>query len=226
MANMIQKKINDYIYCIIIFFISLKKWMADTNDKVVDKTDDKQDQAWEKKDSADTIEFESLRKSNQEAQKLIKQFAKEKADWESKQKESENKDSEAKWEYEKLKSQRAIEKETKDKEILTTKEQLESHKTFIKELADRELSEIKEKLWKDFDDIVWLVWDLEDPLNVIKKIPLVRKFLVKDSKPTGDSWTPKGKSPDRLSELRTKMSKEWLTRLEQEEYKRLVFTNK
>jgi len=192
-------------------------------DKDGDKNNNNQDGDW--KTTVSVEEFKSLQKSNQEAQKLIKQFRKEKQERENSKKEKEKEEMEKKWEWDKLKADNETEK-TNLKDKITSLESDNTTKTeFIKWLADKELSWLKDLLGDKYDDVKKIVWDLEDPLNVLNKIPLVKKLLINNENIPWKDWgIPKGNKPDRLKELRDKKIKEWLSRQEQKEFQKLVFT--
>lgn len=191
-------------------------------DEKNNQEDNNQDWGWEKKVTFTQEQFESIKKSNQEAQKLIKQFQKEKSEREELDKKAEQRKLEEKGEFEKLKTSRASEKEEFVSSSKLKDETLANQTSFIKELADKQLDGLKEKLWDNYKDIESLI-DLENPMEVLKKLPTITNLLVKQEKtPKGDNGTPKWNSPDRLNTLREKARKGELSRSEETEFRKLI----
>ena len=200
-------------------------------EKDIDGWDDKnnqnnknnnQDLDWEQKVSKE--DFESIKKSNQEAQKLIKSLTKEKVAREQKDKDSEQLKLEEKWEFEKLKIWREKEKEDFVSIWSSKDELLEKQNLFIKQLAEKQIEGLKDQLGDNYKDIESLV-NLENPMEVLEKIPTIKKLLIKD-KPKADSGIGKWNKPDRLEEIRKKLSEWTATRREIAEMTKLVWKQK
>lgn len=189
-------------------------------DEKNNQEENNQSQGWENK--AIEEKLASVSKSNQEAQKLIKQLQKEKSEREEIDKKAEQGKLEEKWEFEKLKLDWQSEREELEKSSKIKDETITNQTTFIKELADKQLESLKEKLWDNYKDVEALI-DLENPMEVLKKLPTITNLLVKQNKtPKGDNGTPKWNAPDRLNSLREKARKGELSRNEETEFRKLI----
>ena len=200
--------------------------MTDTNDKVIEKQPDgtwTENQENKETKTVNMEEFESIKKSNQEAQKLIKQYKDKETEQAKTVQEKKDKDLQEKWEFETLKTQWETDKqwleESKEKLLKAN----ETYLNFIKTQADKQLDAMKERFKDNWDDVVKLVWDLEDPINVMEKWPIVDSLLW-DGKKTvkADNGTPKWQAPDRKKTLQEKAKSEWLSKQEKRELMNLM----
>ena len=202
-----------------------KSWNGSSNDKDDDKGKDPKsidDMTPEelkenlKNANSNMKDFESIKKSNEEAQKLIKKIGDDK-------KKAAEKDLEDKWEFEKLLNQTKSELEEKTTNMTKIEEENSSMKEKLEKFANNKIAKFKETYGEDkLQEVIAVVWD--NPLELSEKLESFEKLLGSPQwkLPADKKWTPNWTWVNRLKELREKAWKEKLNYTEKQEYTKLV----